>query len=158
MKWIKNYSWEKVEKDVDRVWNLLWEKLGVKKLGVVGFCWGSYGVLKLSSTGKVAAGISFHPSHSRLTGLYGDDESSLLKAVQCPQLFVPAGNDPESCKEGGLAQKIFNEKSIGKECQFKEFPEMQHGWVPRGDLTDPKVARDVRAALDLGSKFFAKHL
>jgi len=41
---------------------------------------------------------------------------------------------------------------------FKDFPDMSHGFVSRGDISDPKVARDVRAAVDLAVSFFKKHL
>jgi hypothetical protein len=37
-------------------------------------------------------------------------------------------------------------------------PEMQHGWVPRGDLSIPEVERDVKKALDLALAYFKKHL
>ena len=37
-------------------------------------------------------------------------------------------------------------------------PEMIHGWVPRGDLSNPTIARDVKAALELALAFYGKHL
>lgn len=42
--------------------------------------------------------------------------------------------------------------------QVVEFPEMKHGWVPRGDSTVEAVARDVQAALEASIAFFKAHL
>jgi len=52
--------------------------------------------------------------------------------------------------------KCYQKKSFKSEIH--EFPEMMHGWVNRGDLNDPKTARDVRLAMDLGTAFFRKHV
>jgi len=50
--------------------------------------------------------------------------------------------------------KYYPKKSFKSEIH--EFPDMLHGWVNRGDLSDPKVARDVRLAMDLATTFFRK--
>ena len=41
---------------------------------------------------------------------------------------------------------------------MRAVPEMQHGWVPRGDITQPAVERDVKKALELATAFFTKHV
>ncbi len=41
--------------------------------------------------------------------------------------------------------------------ETETFPDMVHGWVPRGDLSDPLVERDVAAALDKMRFFFSRH-
>ena len=35
------------------------------------------------------AGVSWHPSHSPISGLVGEEEKTLLAPVTCPQLFMP---------------------------------------------------------------------
>jgi len=52
--------------------------------------------------------------------------------------------------------KFYQKKSFKSEIH--DFPEMNHGWVNRGELSDPKVARDVRLAMDLATAFFRKHV
>jgi len=154
--WVKQFPWDPlVSKHLAHMYAYL-EQQGVSKIGVVGFCWGSYPVLKASATGKVQAGVSFHPSHPRISAAMGEDEKALLEAVKVPQLFLPAGNDGETVKEKGLADGIF--KKSGVELVIKEFPESAHGWSIRGDLSSPTVARDVRQAVDLAKQFFQKHL
>eukprot|EP00456_Euglypha_rotunda_P043043 TRINITY_DN3362_c0_g1_i12.p1 TRINITY_DN3362_c0_g1~~TRINITY_DN3362_c0_g1_i12.p1 ORF type:complete len:333 (-),score=40.40 TRINITY_DN3362_c0_g1_i12:22-1020(-) len=157
--WItqKQYQWPQISKVLESAF-AYFAKAGVSKIGIAGVCWGSWAVLRASATGKVHAGVSFHPSHPKLGPMLGEDQSKLLGAVTCPQLVCPAGNDDPSVKEGGLDHKILSGKPFGSQCVWKEFPEMAHGFVTRGDVSDPKVARDVRAAMDLASSFFKKHL
>ena len=38
------------------------------------------------------------------------------------------------------------------------FPDMKHGWVTRGDMSDPKVERDVQKGLNLALSFFTKYM
>ena len=87
--------------------------------------------------------------------LFGEVEEDLAKAVKCPQLLCPAGNDPLNVKPNGALVNIIN---AGYECKSVEFPEMTHGWVIRGDASQENVARDVTGALGLVSGFFAQHL
>merc|ERR1711892_169338 len=86
-------------------------------------------------------------------GLLGEDEKQLLSSIKCPQLFMPAGGDVESCKEGGLAEQV-----LGDELTITEFPDMRHGWTVRGDMSDPAISRDVNKVVMETLDFFAKHL
>ena len=119
---------------------------GCASVGAVGFCWGAWVVWKLSATGKVQAGASCHPSTKVEEVLWGRSEAALAKTVRCPQLLLPAGNDPANLKEGGELVEII--RGSGLVCETFEFAEMRHGWSIRGDASDPAVARDVRAAVD----------
>ena len=38
------------------------------------------------------------------------------------------------------------------------FPDMKHGWVTRGDMSDSKVERDVKKGINLALSFFAKYM
>ena len=42
--------------------------------------------------------------------------------------------------------------------QIVEFPDMSHGWLPRGDMSKPEVARDVKKTMENLIAFFAKNL
>jgi len=55
--------------------------------------------------------------------------------------------------QGGLAQQI-----LGEGVTILEFPEMDHGWTVRGNLSIPAVQRDVNKALTEAIAFFNKHL
>ena len=107
---------------------------GATEYGAVGFCWGAYGVCKLSSLGKLKAGVSCHPSLKVGQMFLGESEEDQVKTVKCPQMFLPAANDPDHYKDGTLKALV---EATGNACVTHEFKEMKHGWVPRGDASDP---------------------
>ena len=63
------------------------------------------------------------------------------------------GDDHENLKIGGLAKKV-----LGDGLEVIEFPEMNHGWSIRGDLSIPEVERDVKKAFNFALTFFGKYL
>jgi len=146
-------NWDKLKKEVDNIVLPFAKSKGAKSFGSLGTCWGSYMVMRLSSYDQFAAGASWHPSHSPIGGLLGEDEKQLLSSIKCPQLFMPAGGDAESCKKGGLAEQV-----LGDKLTITEFPDMQHGWTVRGDMSDPAISRDVNKVVMETLDFFAKHL
>ncbi len=110
-------------------------------------------VLRMSSYVEVKAGISLHPSHPTINPMLNVDEEQLLKEVKCPQMFMPAGDDHENTKLGGLGKKILSDG-----LEVIEFPEMKHGWTVKGDLSRPEVERDVKKAFNFVLAFFGKYL
>ena len=68
-----------------------------------------------------------HPSHGPLGPMVGEDETAMLRAIKCPQLFMPCGNDGDALKKGGLSEQI-----LGDKLKIVEFPNQQHGFTGRG--------------------------
>jgi hypothetical protein len=99
--------------------------------------------VRLSSRGRV-----IHLTHASLI-------KTRAAAAGCPMCFMPAGNDDDHYRDGTLKKLI---EANGHECLAVDFPDMKHGWVPRGDVSAPEVARDVQQALDTAVTFFTKHL
>jgi len=154
---IGRYPLSKLDSDLDtHVWPLLKSK-GATVFGAVGFCAGTAPVLHLSHS-KLHAGAHMHPSHSFLAPLYGTTTTALVEAVKCPQLMYTAGGDNADQKPGGAEEKILRGKAFGEKCEFREFPEMKHGWVSRGEITTPADARDYEEAMDGMIKFFHANL
>ncbi len=94
-----------------------------------------------------------HPSHPKVCEQLKEDEESLLKDIKCPQLFLLAEGDSPTTKFGGIGKKV-----LGDALEIVEFPDMQHGWTIRGDLSDPVVERDVKKAFSLSIAFFNKYM
>lgn len=126
---------------------------GATSFGTIGFCWGSYPVVRLSSDPRVKAGVSMHPSHPKVCEQLQEDEEIILKEIKCPQFFLPADGDSPTTKFGGIGKK-----TLGDALEIVEFPDMQHGWSIRGDLSNPLVERDVKKAFNLALAFFRKYL
>jgi len=129
------------------------KKNGAEVFGSIGTCWGSYPVVRMSAMDEFKCGVSMHPSHTPLIPMLKEDESEILKAIKCPQMFMPAGNDAETCKPGGLAEQILKEN-----LSIVEFPDMVHGWTTKGEFDKPNVERDVTKAVSEALGFFKKHL
>ncbi|CAJ1341359.1 unnamed protein product, partial [Effrenium voratum] len=143
VEWIKGFPWEKkVGSDIEACVKHLQDQ-GCKSIGVVGFCWGVWAFCKASSLGvPFKCGVGPHPS-TRLEGVFGGDEQQMIDKVSMPVLLMPAGNDPENLKEGGAVAASL----VAKGGQSITFPDMQHGWSCRGDLSLPEVKRDTELAM-----------
>ena len=149
----KANTWEKRSDDFNKIVYPYLEKKGVKRIGMVGFCWGAYMVFSASADERINTGVSFHPSIDR----YKETPLQLAQGVKCPQLVLPGGNDPKAVKEGGVVEKALKEK-FGDKAIVKTFKEMKHGWVNRGDVKKANVARDVKEAMDLAIDYLQKNL
>jgi len=147
-------NWDKLKVDWEQKIKPYAEKHGAKTYGAVGTCWGSYVVLRLAEDVGFQAGVSFHPSHSPIAGsILQENEEEILKAVKCPQMFMPAEGDHENTYPAGLGKKV-----MGDALEIVTFPDMKHGWSVRGDMKDPKVERDVKKAFNLAMAFFRKYM
>lgn len=118
---------------------------GLSKIGTIGFCWGAKMAILASTSELISAGAGIHPS------LLQDSDA---EAIVSPQLFAPAGNDPPI---DGI-KAILDTKPFGSRCVYHTFPEMQHGWSVRGDLSIPAVARDVMLVFEQVHAFFRREL
>jgi len=155
MAWLKELTtWEKQGPLLEPGFDLLKSK-GVTKIGAIGFCWGAYGVLKLSAEKKIDVGVTCHPSLRIGQMFFEESEETQCSKAGCPIAFYPAGNDPNHYRDGTLAKIV---EANGFECAAEDFPDMAHGWVPRGDTKDDKVSRDVKKCLESSTAFFDKYL
>jgi len=145
-------NWTKLKVDLEKVLSFA-KKKGASTFGALGTCWGSYMVLRECAYPEFKAGVSWHPSHSPIAGLVGDDEKEMLSQVKCNQLFMPAIGDAPSCYPGGLGEQV-----LGDKLEIIPFKEMKHGWTVRGDMTDPAVEKDVKKAIKDTLGFLQKNL
>ena len=63
--------------------------------------------MKLSAYPEFVAGVGMHPSHSKICEQVEDDETKLLEGAKSAQtLLMPASDDMDTVKAGGLAEKV----------------------------------------------------
>ena len=72
-------QWDKLKSDWENKIKPYSEKHGAKTFGAVGTCWGSYVVLRLAEFVEFQAGVSFHPSHSKIAEILQENEEEILK-------------------------------------------------------------------------------
>lgn len=153
MAWLK-----KVSVDADSQAAPAFAKLksvGCETIGAVGFCWGAYPVCKLAAASKITAAVCAHPSLKIGNMFFEETVEAQCANVKAHLLFMPASNDDDYYRDGTLTDLI---KKNGFEATTEDFPDMKHGWVPRGDTGDDVVKRDVERAINTATAFFEKHL
>lgn len=135
------------------------KSLGALAFAAVGNCWGGYMVMRLSSYGEFKAGVSLHPAITVVAKhILKEDIYELFDEVQCPQLMITAGEDDDNEKLGGLANKVWGVMKFGDKCEFREYPDMRHGWTVRGDMRDAAVNGACRAAFNALLGFLGTHM
>jgi protein XRP2 len=157
--WLQTKPWSGIEADINTHLIPLLKSKGATKFGAVGFCWGSWAVLKLSATGVLSAGAYCHPSHTRLSHHYGDVSDNLVKAAKSPILCYAAGDDDAVVKPDGGDQKLLAAlPDHGVNNEFKAFPDVKHGFVSRLPLEQDQTARDWPIALTGVIAFLKKNV
>lgn len=153
MDYMKSLSWEETFKPrVSDIKSYLQGK-GILKIAMIGFCFGGYVVAKTFADPELGdalfvGGVIPHPSIQLEQFAYGGDAAALVASVSQPTLLLPAGNDSDAYDKGG--------NWCPPNAESVRFPDMSHGWVPRGNMSDEKVAAGVTAALDAMTAFLDK--
>eukprot|EP01123_Difflugia_compressa_P003182 TRINITY_DN14063_c0_g1_i1.p1 TRINITY_DN14063_c0_g1~~TRINITY_DN14063_c0_g1_i1.p1 ORF type:complete len:261 (-),score=41.81 TRINITY_DN14063_c0_g1_i1:15-761(-) len=153
--WLNETPWSKVSADLEeRVYPFL-QQQGVKKIGILGFCWGNWVVFHASATGRISAGASAHPSSIKISETLQEDYIGLLNQIKVPQLVLSAGNDSADLKDGGVYAEILK-KIPG--TQTDDYSNQTHGWVTRGDLNNEEIKQGVLKATNQIIQFFKKYV
>ena len=97
--------------------------------------------------------------------------AKLAEGVSVPQFLLPGVNDPDFTKEGGIVDKILQTKPFAASCKVKvrfchqfflnlfsnfvkkDFTDVNHGWVNRGDITNETVYENVKLAIQLALEY-----
>lgn len=132
---------------------------GVQKISVIGFCWGGWVVVQILDefADQFVAGVIPHPS-IHLEDYFGRSAKALCEKVKRPILLMPAGNDPDSYREGGEIFEALKAANPETETVPTSFADVVHGWSVRGDLNVPLVKDKVEECINRTYAFFAKFL
>lgn len=163
--WAKKFPYEKCAADVFDVVLPYIKKQGVESVGMIGFCWGCWLIMKLGgderSRGIIKVGVNAHPS-IRLEEMVW--EKSLVAIAEdvayFPQVLLSAGNDHDYVQEGNEYEKLLKGKDgeLGKRSAVYSFKDMKHGWVNKGDVEVEEVARDVKKAITIATEALKANL
>jgi len=154
--WIASNSYSKIGPCVQAATNFLKSKVPDKKIGALGYCFGTWSFCKASAIGdvKLDCAVGCHPTTILEKAVFGGDEDAMMASLPQPTAILWAGNDDASYTKGGSNAKAV-EATGG---MVEEYPDMLHGWVSRGDVADPAVKAGVEKALATIEGFFEKHL
>eukprot|EP00270_Netrium_digitus_P011403 TRINITY_DN3627_c0_g2_i1.p1 TRINITY_DN3627_c0_g2~~TRINITY_DN3627_c0_g2_i1.p1 ORF type:complete len:312 (+),score=89.64 TRINITY_DN3627_c0_g2_i1:103-936(+) len=127
------------------------ENRSIKKIGMIGYCYGGFFCLQFAKEGTIDAFVTNHTS----VKVPNDIEQSLV-----PGLFVCADKDfafplPEVKK----AEVLIASRAEGSvEMRLKFYPGTYHGFAVRGDESHPATHAAMEDALKEALNFFSKHL
>lgn len=152
------HSWDaKLRADVFEKVVPWMEAQGARRFASVGFCWGSYGVMKCAvSPEKFRCGASFHPSTEGICKATGEDDIQICREVRCPQLVVACAQEPDSWRPGGAAQQAADAAVSGNVWQMAEGT--RHGYMTRSDVSVQANRDAVANGFQTMVDFFNKHL
>jgi len=151
--WAGKFPYSAIKTDFEKQIAPIFTKAGVKKIGGVGFCYGTWVNYHLGGDGKLDFLLNFHPSHQHIVNFWKEKQSDLVGAIKVPVLQFAAGNDAASVKPDGDDHKTLTTNVGDKNVLFKEFKDQVHGWVSRGDRKDEKIAAAQCDAWEQGLAF-----
>ena len=146
--WLEQFDSKRILYDTDLVYKYMEDNgFEIDSYGSVGYCWGGWAGFQQASTGKIISHVSAHPSLKVENWIFGGSQEEMVKKVKSRNIMLlPAGNDPDNIKSGGDVENWVSNVA-GKEIEIFEFPEMKHGFVPRGNVSISEVERDVKLAM-----------
>jgi len=95
------------------------------------------GAVHCSTTGEVAAAVSFHPSVSSLCETFGEDETAIISSIKCPHMVLHTKWDPNHWKPNQKVHEIADAAMDGNEWYATD---CMHGFMSRGDAGDPATS------------------
>jgi dienelactone hydrolase len=122
------------------------------KLGMFGFCWGAWAMMRAAAWDDFCCGVGAHPSPDiQMLQTTGPTLAKMIEDVRIPLLFLMAQNDPSWWKPGGKSFAVIEKNNPGSKSV--EFRTMIHGWMTRGDTRVPSVQAESNRAM-LEAKVF----
>jgi len=159
--WAKNFPYEAHRKSLLAALDFI-ESKGIRRIGTIGYCWGCWVSFYMGAdpeiSSRIRCAVDCHPSLKIESWIWQRSVDELAKRAQSgfPHLMLSGGNDPADVREGGSVIQILNEKA-GSTSKVVDFENQQHGWVNRGDLSQPGVKEGVQKAMELATKFLLDH-
>ncbi len=95
---------------------------------------------------NVTCSAGAHPSVTLEDRFFGGSSVAVMQKVLVPTLLLPAKNDPDSYRAGGELFAALQAGGNG-ESETHSYPDVVHGWVNRGDVSDPVVKENVTKAV-----------
>ncbi|CAM9246966.1 unnamed protein product [Choristocarpus tenellus] len=149
--WINSAgNWEtKIRESLATVMDHMRNSMGAAVFGVVGFCWGGSVAMRAAGLGAEAgikATVSVHPAFLH---------EELAAEVKVPMLIMPSKTDPDHLP----IKAILDKKPFGKECAYKRFDNMHHGFcAARGDWSVPEQAARATECIGMIERFMLIHV
>lgn len=165
MSFMRRYPWEsKIQPMIVNHLIPYLENKGVKRFAMLGFCFGSWVIMKACNDDAIAprvtCGIHFHPSSELIEKTaFKRDDIALCHGCRQPQLIHATKHESNKWKPNGAAHAALQDNPSVAEVQFSLAPQSQsHGFMTRVDVDKNKEgAVAVKEGLALAESFLRKH-
>jgi carboxymethylenebutenolidase len=103
-------------------------KADTKRLGITGFCWGGFTTwMYAAHQPALKAAVAWYGGSRKPSDLTPQNPEDVAQDVKCPVLAFYGGKDPSIPQETiDKRQKACTD--AGKTCEFKVYPDAQHGF------------------------------
>eukprot|EP01120_Amphizonella_sp_Union-15-10_P000744 TRINITY_DN10773_c0_g1_i1.p1 TRINITY_DN10773_c0_g1~~TRINITY_DN10773_c0_g1_i1.p1 ORF type:complete len:259 (+),score=44.26 TRINITY_DN10773_c0_g1_i1:55-777(+) len=125
--WLASHPLERIEKDYIRVAEWINNKLNIKRIGTIGFCWGGRQVALSCSSGLFEAGVSFY-------GTWMIPEKHVVP-ICAPVLFLYGDKDAVCPMETILEIRKYAPQAKAK-VEVRIFKDVGHGFAHKGNSED----------------------
>jgi len=135
------------------------KSLGGVKGQILGFCWGGWLIANIFASDQnefFNSGAIGHPSITVEEGIYGRNTAALVEKIQKPLLLFPTKGDPEEYHPDGAFFSSLKDR-FPTSASYPLLEE-NHGFWPRGDITNEATKDAINFATDKTFAFFAEHI
>ena len=103
-------------------------KADTAKLAVTGFCWGGFATWMYAAHNPgLKAAVAWYGTDRQVTPLTPKNPIDIAGELKCPVLALYGGQDKSSPMET-IEKRQAACKAAGKTCEFKVYPDAQHGF------------------------------
>ena len=103
-------------------------KADTKRLAVTGFCWGGFATWMYAAHNPgLKAAVPWYGSDRKIGTLQPQNPVDIAGEVKCPVLAFYGGQD-KSIPQETIEKRNEGCKASGKTCEFKVYPDAQHGF------------------------------
>ena len=103
-------------------------KADTAKLAVTGFCWGGFATWMYAAHNPgLKAAVAWYGPDRQVTPLTPKNPIDIAGELKCPVLALYGGQDKSSPMET-IEKRQAACKAAGKTCEFKVYPDAQHGF------------------------------
>lgn len=135
------------------------ESVGVNKLSILSYSWGSWVTARALADPelgeKFTCAAVVHPDIGVEETVFGGNAAELMSHVMKPMLIMPTKDCANEYRMGGAYVEPLKHRL--KTSEVMDFPELSHGFFPRGTLSSTENCQAINRATTRSIDFFNQH-
>jgi dienelactone hydrolase len=133
--------------------------VGVDKVSILSYSWGGWVTAHVLGDPDLAnyftcAAIA-HPNITLEERIFGGNTAELFTQIQRPLLLIPTRDDPDEYRVGGAFFEPLKHRLPN--CEVLDMHEMEHGFLPRGNIRTQPIYDSVGKCMGKIMEFYQKN-